>query len=63
MSITEDFDRFQCFNFDKSFLKNGNFFEKLKYRFLVESTANESALFPYKTVLSKSNVKTNSLGS
>ena len=35
------------------------FFEKLEYRFLVESTTMENLIFPYKTVLSEANVKTN----
>ena len=38
-------------------------FKKLEYRFLVESTMIESATFPYKTVLSEANVKTNRMGS
>ena len=32
--------------------------KKLEYRFLVESTVIENATFPYKTVLSKANIKT-----
>ena len=32
--------------------------KKLEYRFLVESTVIENATFPYKTVLSKVNIKT-----
>ena len=32
--------------------------KKLEYRFLVESTVIENATFPYKTVLSKTNIKT-----
>ena len=35
------------------------FFEKLEDCFSVESTTIESATFPYKTVLSKANFKTN----
>ena len=38
------------------------FFKKLEYRFSVESTAIESAIFLYKTALSKANVKTNRMG-
>ena len=38
-------------------------FEKLEYRFLVESTTMENVTFPYKTVLSKANVKINRMGS
>ena len=37
-------------------MKTKSFFEKLKA--LVESTTMESATFPYKTALSKANVKT-----
>ena len=35
--------------------------KKLEYRFLAESTKIENALFPYKTVVSETNVKTNRL--
>ena len=38
------------------------FFEKLEYCFLVESTKNENATFPYKTTLSKVDVKANRMG-
>ena len=41
-------------------MKTKSFFEKLKT--LVESTTMESATFPYKTTLSKANVKTNRMG-
>ena len=41
----------------KLFLKN------MENRFLVQSTSNESAIFSYKTALSKANVKTNSMRS
>ena len=47
MTITEDLGRFQYLNFEATFLK------KPKYRFVVQSTTNESATFPYKTALSK----------
>ena len=40
---------------------NKIFFKKLECRFLVQSITNESATFPYKTALSKANVKTNSV--
>ena len=39
------------------------FFKKLMYCFLVESTRIEKVTFPYKTGLSKANVKTNRMGS
>ena len=35
------------------------FLKKLEGRFLVEGTKIENALFPYKTVMSEVNVKTN----
>ena len=38
-------------------------FEKLEYRFLVESTTMENVTFPYKSVLSKAYVKINRMGS
>ena len=34
-------------------------FKKLKYRFLVESTKIENALFSYKTAISEANLNTN----
>ena len=47
----------------KHILKNEYLFPKTGYRFLVESTKIETATFPYKTTLSKANVKTNRMGS
>ena len=38
------------------------FFKKLEYRFSVETTAIESAIFLYKTALSKAYVKINRMG-
>ena len=35
------------------------FFEKLEYRFLVESVKIDNASFAYKTAISEANVKTN----
>ena len=58
VKITEDFEHFQCFIFETSFMKNENVFEKLDYHFLDESTTRERELFPYKTTLSKINVET-----
>ena len=40
------------------FWRTKSFFEKLEYRFLVESTKIENASFPYKTAISEANVKT-----
>ena len=37
------------------------FFEKLEYRFLVETTEIENTLFPFKTALSEATVKTNKM--
>ena len=36
MTITRDFERCQCFNFEASFLKNENIFKKLEYRFYLK---------------------------
>ena len=58
MTITGNFECLYYFNFETIFLNNENFFEKLEYRLLVESTAVENATFPYKTALSKANVTT-----
>ena len=57
MGILNDFN---TFNFEIDFLENENLFsKKLEYHFLVESTKIENASFPYKTAISKANVKTN----
>ena len=45
------------------FKNTKNFSRKLECCFLVESTKIESTTFPYKTALSKVNVKTNRIGS
>ena len=50
---------FNIFNFEADFLENENFFKKLEYSFLVESTEIENVSFPYKTATSETNVKTN----
>ena len=64
IDITGDFERFQHLNFETSFLKKTKIFlKKLDYRFLVQSTTNNSATFPYKTALSEANVKTSCMGS
>ena len=49
---------FSILKFEISFLKNKNCFKKLEYQFLVESTTIQNALFPFKTALLKSKVKT-----
>ena len=44
---SENFQRFQYFNFEIDFMENKNLFQKkLKYRFLVENTKIENASFP-----------------
>ena len=59
VTISENLKRFQQLNFETDFLKNEKFFQKLEYRFLVESTRIENASFPYKTATSEVNGKTN----
>ena len=54
---------FNTLTLKQVFLKTKAFLKLREYRFLVESTMNESAAFPYKTALSKANVKTNWMGS
>ena len=58
-AISGSYEWFQYFNFEINFLENEIFFEKLEYRFLVESTDIENASLPYKTVVLETNVKTN----
>ena len=53
MTISENFDHFQYFNFETDFLENENFFQKTGVPFLVERTKTENASFPYKTAISK----------
>ena len=54
---------FNTLTLKQIFWKTQAFFKKLEYRFLVESTKIKNASFPYKTALSKANVKINRLGS
>ena len=61
--ITENFECFQFFNFETSFLKNENLFQNLEYCFLVGITNIENSAFSYKTTLSVSSVMTNRMGS
>ena len=46
--MSENFKRFQYFNFEIDFLENKNLFQKLEYRFLVESTKIERHHFHIK---------------
>ena len=59
VTISENFEHFQYFNFEIDFLGNEYFFKKLEYCFLVERTKIEKAAFPCKTAISEANVKTN----
>ena len=64
VTVTGDFEHFQCFNFVTNFLKNTNSLQKkLGYWVLVESTNIENATFSYKTALSEANIKTYRMGS
>ena len=54
---------FITLHFKQVFWKTKAFFKKLDYRFLVERTTIENAIFPYKATLPKANVKTNGKGS
>ena len=56
VTVSENFKRFQYFNFEIDFLENKNFFQKTGVQFLVESTKIENASFPYKTAISEPNV-------
>ena len=56
VTVSENFKRFQYFNFEIDFLENKNFFQKTGVQFLVESTKIENASFPYKTAISEANV-------
>ena len=57
VTISGNFERFQYLTLKQIFWKAKTFFKKLVYRFLVESTKIGNASFPYKTVMSKANVK------
>ena len=50
---------FNTLTLKQIFWKTKNFFKKLEYRFLVETTEIENTSFPFKTALSEANVKTN----
>ena len=49
--------------FEAKFLKYENFFQKSGISFLIEIIKIEKATFPYKTILSEANVKTNGMES
>ena len=50
---------FNTLTLKQIFWKTKTFFKKLRYRFLVESTKIDNASFPYESVISEANVKTN----
>ena len=52
---------FNTITLKQTFWKTKAFFRKLEHRFLVESTKTENASFPYKTVISEANIKTNGM--
>ena len=59
MTISENFEYFQYFNFETDFLEKENFFQKMEYGFLVERSKIEKASFLYKTAISEANAKAN----
>ena len=63
MTITGDFERFITLTLKQVLQPTKSFFRKLEYRFLLESTMIENVTFPYRTDKSKTNVKTNRIGS
>ena len=59
VTISGNFERFKCFNFETDFLENENFFQKLEQHLLVESNKIENTSFPYKAAISEASIKTN----
>ena len=59
MTVNENFERFQNFNFETDFLENENLFQKTGVPFWVESTKIENTSFLYNTAISEANNKTN----
>ena len=59
MTISGSLNIFNVVTLKHIFWKTKTFFKKLEYGFLVESNRVENASFPYKSVISKANVKTN----
>ena len=55
MTINENFECFQYFDFEINFLKNESlFFKKLENRFVFESPTIERVTYPYTNTLSDS---------
>ena len=63
MTIIENFEHFQHFNFETNFLKKQTLFKKVESRFSIQSIKIDNATFPYKTALSEANLKANRMGS
>ena len=61
-SFYGNFESFEIFNFEINFPKDENLFQKTGVLFLFKNTKIENATFPYKTVPSEANVKTNRIG-
>ena len=59
MTINENFERFQNFNFETDFLENENLFQKTGVPFWVENTKIENTSFLHNTAISEANNKTN----
>ena len=59
LTTTENFKRFQYFDFETNFLENENLFKKAVFWKIWSKI--ENALFPYKTAISVANVKTNKM--
>ena len=53
VTMAGNFERFQCFNFETNFLEKENFFQKMEYRFLVETTKIENRHFHPKQLCQK----------
>ena len=53
------FNVFNIFTLNQIFWTTESFFKKLEHRFLVRTTKIENPSFPFKTVMSEANVKTN----
>ena len=59
VTISENFKRFNTLTLKQTFWKTKTFFKKLEGIFLDEATKIENTSLPFKTALSKANVKTN----
>ena len=62
MTTTGKYERFRYFDFETTFLKTENLFQK-HWSTVQKRTKIENASFLYNTALSEANVKTNKMGS